>query len=222
MASASTLTSACPFSPDGQPEQTRVIVPASRFWVLQDFLPTGEVRPVDARLDFRTGQPRSGLKLDDVLTDLEYKDRALHLPAVDLEQEVGVPARIRPRLPRTCLVYSPIASGCHLPGAIHADDRRDQPSGQGNSAGLRVLEHGAQDTLRHHDGNRGCRKNQVSACTGYVRIWQPQPPVVRDKVSPTKVTRPGMAIIPYREREIWQVRSIRSDSRPEPKSMALA
>ena len=62
-----------PFAPAGRLDHTRVIVPATRFWVLKDFLPTGEVRPVDARLDFRAGQPMTGLKLDDVLTGLEYQ-----------------------------------------------------------------------------------------------------------------------------------------------------
>ena len=47
-------------------------MPAAKFWVLDDFLPTGEIRLVDDRLDFRKGQSMAGLKLDDVLTDLEF------------------------------------------------------------------------------------------------------------------------------------------------------
>src|SRR5262245_5684559 len=35
-----------PFSPGGALDRTRVILPASKYWVLKDFLPTGEVRPV--------------------------------------------------------------------------------------------------------------------------------------------------------------------------------
>jgi aldose 1-epimerase len=42
-----------PFKPDGDPERTRVVVPASEFWVLDGYIPTGERRPVDDRLDFR-------------------------------------------------------------------------------------------------------------------------------------------------------------------------
>ena len=45
-----------PFAPGGDPEQTRLILPASRYWVLKDFLPTGEILPVNPRLDFRAGQ----------------------------------------------------------------------------------------------------------------------------------------------------------------------
>ena len=46
-----------PFAPGGDLGRTRVILPAAEYWVLEDFLPTGEIRPVDARLDFRAGQP---------------------------------------------------------------------------------------------------------------------------------------------------------------------
>ena len=38
-----------PFTPGADPEATRVILPASRYWVLKNFLPTGEIRPVDQR-----------------------------------------------------------------------------------------------------------------------------------------------------------------------------
>ena len=76
-----------PFSTGGDPEHTRVIVPASRFWVLDAFLPTGEIRPVDARLDFRAGQPREQLKLDDVLTGLEFKDDRCTCRLIDLERK---------------------------------------------------------------------------------------------------------------------------------------
>ena len=33
--------------PAGHLDRTRVIVPAGRYWVLEDFLPTGEIRPVE-------------------------------------------------------------------------------------------------------------------------------------------------------------------------------
>ena len=63
-----------PLAPDGDPSQTQVVLPASTYWVLKDCLPTGEIRPVDARLDFRSGQPRQSLELDDVLSGLEYHE----------------------------------------------------------------------------------------------------------------------------------------------------
>ncbi len=37
------------------PEDGRVILPASEYWPLEGYLPTGERKPVDARLDFRKG-----------------------------------------------------------------------------------------------------------------------------------------------------------------------
>jgi aldose 1-epimerase len=61
-----------PFDRSADQAQTQVVLPASKFWVLKDFIPTGERAAVDARLDFRKGQPIKGLKLDDVLTDLIF------------------------------------------------------------------------------------------------------------------------------------------------------
>lgn len=60
----------CPLAPGGDLARTRVIIPASEYWVLDGYIPTGERRPVDDRLDFRKGKPMKGLKLDDVLTGL--------------------------------------------------------------------------------------------------------------------------------------------------------
>ena len=96
-----------PFAPAGRLDRTRVIVPAGRYWVLENFLPTGDVRPVDARLDFRAGQPMTGLKLDDVLTGLDYHGNRAALPPGRPGQERRVPARIRARIPGTGRLYSP-------------------------------------------------------------------------------------------------------------------
>jgi aldose 1-epimerase len=62
-----------PIVPGGDAARTLVVLPASRTWILSEFLPTGEIRDVDDRLDFRKGQPRKGLKLDNVLTGLAYE-----------------------------------------------------------------------------------------------------------------------------------------------------
>lgn len=64
---------ALPFDAGGDAAKTLIQAPASRYWELRDFLPSGKTAAVDKRLDFRTGQPRSGLKLDDVLTGLTYE-----------------------------------------------------------------------------------------------------------------------------------------------------
>lgn len=72
-----------PFDPQGDNSRTKVILPASQFWVLEEFLPTGERRSVDARLDFRAGQPIAGLKLDDVLTGLKFEGKRCVCRLVD-------------------------------------------------------------------------------------------------------------------------------------------
>lgn len=136
-----------PFSANGQPDRTRVVVPASRSWVLQDFLPTGELRPVDARLDFRAGQPRSGLKLDDVLTGLEFKDDHCVCRLSDLERKAEFQLGFD-RSFRELVMYTPPnrTSVIALEPYTQTTDAINL-QGKGVSAGLRVLGHGGQDTF---------------------------------------------------------------------------
>ena len=136
-----------PFAPGGRADRTKVILPASKFWVLEDFLPTGEIRTVDDRLDFRKGRSMVGLKLDDVLTDLQFTgDRGvcrLIDEVQNAELRVGYDRAIR-----ELVVYTP-------PG--RADVISLEPYTQttdainlqvrGVAAGLRILGHGAQDTF---------------------------------------------------------------------------
>jgi aldose 1-epimerase len=71
-----------PFVTGADLAQTRVLLPASEYWPLESYIPTGERRPVTdngGRLDFRHGQPMQGLKLDDVLTGLEGSPRLCRL-----------------------------------------------------------------------------------------------------------------------------------------------
>lgn len=136
-----------PFAASGRADRTRVVVPANRFWVLQDFLPTGEARPVDPRLDFRNGQPRSGLKLDDVLTDLEYKDDRCTCRLVDLERKTEFQLGFD-RGFRELVMYTPP----NRPDVISLEPYTQTTDAinlqaRGIAAGLRVLEHGGQDTL---------------------------------------------------------------------------
>ncbi len=76
-----------PFDPAGEPDQTRIVIPAERTWTLNAFLPTGETPPVDDRLDFRNGKPRTGLKLDDVLTGLIYEGSTCRCRMIDLAKK---------------------------------------------------------------------------------------------------------------------------------------
>lgn len=59
-----------PFAPGVSAEDCKVVVPARSFWVLEESLPTGEVRPVDAARDLNTPRRYAELNLDDVLTEL--------------------------------------------------------------------------------------------------------------------------------------------------------
>jgi aldose 1-epimerase len=136
-----------PMAPDGDPSKTRVILPASKYWVLDAFLPTGETRPVDERLDFRKGQPRKGLKLDDVLTDLAFEgDRATcRLVDDNLKAEFRLSFD---RGFRELVVYTPprdedviaLEPYTQTTDAINLQAR-------GVDAGLRTLGHGRTDTL---------------------------------------------------------------------------
>ena len=136
-----------PFSPDGDPAQTRVILPASKYWVLSDFLPTGERLAVEPRLDFRQGQAREGLKLDDVLTDLAFQGDECVCRLVDL----GLKAELQLRFDRNfreLVVYTPAEGDIiSLEPYTQTTDAINLQA-KGVVGGLRVLGHGAQDAMR--------------------------------------------------------------------------
>ena len=172
------VLSGCRSHPGAISDRTRVIVPAGRFWVLEDFLPTGETRPVDTRLDFRAGQPMTGLKLDDVLTGPGLPGGSRGLPAGRPGQEGRVPARIRSRVPGAGRLHSPRPARCDLARAVHPDDRRDPPAGPGSrrrAPRSRAREAGA---IRHHHGIRGMTGERQAS------RWRPRP------AAPSFVDRP--------------------------------
>jgi aldose 1-epimerase len=135
-----------PFTPGGDQARTQVILPASKYWVLKDFLPTGEIKPVDARLDFREGQPMKGLKLDDVLTGLATDaSRACRLVDLDLKAEFRL--TFSPVF-RELVVYTPPGPGGIIslePYTQTTDAINLQP--RGVDAGLRILKHGAHESF---------------------------------------------------------------------------
>ena len=125
-----------------------MILPASQYWVLEEFLPTGESRPVDDRLDFRKGQPRKGLKLDDVLTGLAFEGDRCVCRLVD--QALKAEFRLSfDRNFRELVVYTPPgARRRDRDRAVHPDDRRDQPrAARESTPACGVLGHGEQETL---------------------------------------------------------------------------
>ena len=59
-----------PLVPGEKPEECLIQVPAKSFWMLDETLPTGDKKPVDAARDFTKPRPFSGVTVDDVLTDI--------------------------------------------------------------------------------------------------------------------------------------------------------
>ena len=137
-----------PFEPGGDPEKTRLILPASKYWPLKDFLPTGEIQPVNPRLDFRIGQPIKGLRLDDVLTGLEFPGERGVARLVDLDKKAEFRLTFD-RGVRELVVFTPSNQPDVVavePYTQTTDAINLQP--QGIDAGLRVLKHGENDTLQ--------------------------------------------------------------------------
>lgn len=137
-----------PFSPDGDTSATGVILPASKYWVLSEFLPTGEIKDVDARLDFRKGQTREHLKLDDVLTDISYEGGWATCRLVDLARKAEFQLKFDQNY-RELVVYTPPKD----PGVISLEPYTQTTDAINLHArkvdgGLRILEHGESHTLR--------------------------------------------------------------------------
>jgi aldose 1-epimerase len=132
-----------PLREGGDQARTRVILPAHDYWVLQDFLPTGEVKPVDKRLDFREGQPIAGLQLDDVLTGIRHDGNGQAVCRL-VDEDLGAEVRFTvDAMIRELVVYTPPGPGgvisiepyTQATDAIHLAAR-------GIDGGLRILEHG--------------------------------------------------------------------------------
>lgn len=136
-----------PLAPGGDAAETKVIMPVSKYWVLDEFLPTGEVRPVDTRLDFRKGQSRKGLKLDDVMTGLEFEGDWCICRLID--ETLGSEFRLRfDKTFRELVAYTPprqddvisLEPYTQTTDAINLDAK-------GVDAGLRRLGHGRSESM---------------------------------------------------------------------------
>jgi aldose 1-epimerase len=137
-----------PFGPGGDLEKTRLILPASKYWPLKDFLPTGEIQPVNPRLDFRTGQPIKGLKLDDVLTGLVFAGERGVARLVDLDKKAEFHLTFD-RGFRELVVFTPSNQPDVVavePYTQTTDAINLQP--KGIDAGLRVLKHGENQSFQ--------------------------------------------------------------------------
>lgn len=137
----------CPFTAAGDLAQTQVIIPASKYWPLQDFIPTGERLPVESRLDFRKGQPMKGLKLDDVLTGLDFENERCVCRLIDLglkaEFHLGFDRNIR-----EVVVYTPPGAGNVI--AIEPYTQTTDAinlAARNVDSGLRILPHGKTESF---------------------------------------------------------------------------
>lgn len=135
-----------PFDPSGDRDRTRIIFPANEYWVLDQAIPTGERRPVDDRLDFREGQPITNLKLDDVLTGLEFQGD--HAVCRLIDENLGAEFRIQVnRMVRELVIFTPPWSD----GGVIAVEPYTQTTDainlqrRGLDAGLRVLRPGESE-----------------------------------------------------------------------------
>jgi len=137
-----------PFSAKGDPARTRIVIPAARQWELKDAIPTGAIRPIENRVDFRAGKPIAGLEADDVLTGLEYDDQGFCVCRL-VDETIGAEFRLGfDRNFREIVVFTPsdtpnviaVEPYTQTTDAIHL-----QP--QGIDAGLRVLEPGQSDAM---------------------------------------------------------------------------
>lgn len=130
-----------PLNAAGDETRCRVYAPASAQWILEEFLPTGEVRPVPASKDLRDGERLSDLKLDDVFTEIAFSDDRARCRMIDDEARVEVVMQFD-RFFRELVLYNPphrksisLEPYTCTTDAINLDAR-------GIDAGLRLLEPG--------------------------------------------------------------------------------
>ncbi len=63
-----------PLSSSSSPERCLITVPASKYWELDEFLPTGRIFDLEGDYDLRERKPLAGRQFDDVLTGVILSD----------------------------------------------------------------------------------------------------------------------------------------------------
>jgi aldose 1-epimerase len=134
-----------PLSEAGDEGRCRVYAPASAQWVLEDFLPTGEVRPVPDAKDLRDGRLLSELRLDDVFSELAFQNGRATCRLVDEVARVEVVQEFD-RFFRELVIYNPPhRRSISLEPYTCTTDAINLHS-RGVDAGLRVLQPGEEAT----------------------------------------------------------------------------
>lgn len=138
-----------PFDRGGDFDRTRVQIPASRYWVLENGLPTGETRSVsDSPMDYRAGRPMAGLVADDALTDLERSSQGLvSCDLIDYELNANL-RLIFHGSTREVVVFTPPDT----PGVVAVEPYTQMADAfalaeKGIDAGLQVLQPGQESHL---------------------------------------------------------------------------
>jgi len=63
-----------PLSKSSSPDDCQIILPARKYWELEDFLPTGKILEASGRYNLRDGVSAADIRFDDVFTDLIITD----------------------------------------------------------------------------------------------------------------------------------------------------
>lgn len=136
-----------PLGEQGTPADCTVTVPAARYWPLDKMLPTGEVAPVDAARDLRSGKPFADTQLDDVLTDLEFTAGRCVTQITDARSGRRLVMSFGPQF-RECVVYNPPHREAICIEPYSGTPNAFQLEAAGRNPGLTVLKPGEVWTAR--------------------------------------------------------------------------
>ncbi|MFV0446304.1 MAG: aldose 1-epimerase [Planctomycetaceae bacterium] len=132
-----------PLEPGGDAGRCLIQARAAEQWVLQEAIPTGERRPVPAAADLREGARFADLKLDDVLTALEFSGDSFDCVLMDESAGLEVLQQFGPGF-RELVAFTPSwSTAVCLEPYTCATDAINLES-RGIAAGWRVLAPGEE------------------------------------------------------------------------------
>jgi aldose 1-epimerase len=135
-----------PLSDGGDPEATKVKVPATKVWEGRDQLPTGRLLPADGKLDLASAQPLAGRDFDTYFTNLqESKIGTVETVLADSGSGRGLVQTFTADFTQ-CVVYTPVhrEAICLEPYTCVPDPFR--LASEGHSTGLKILQPGERFT----------------------------------------------------------------------------
>jgi aldose 1-epimerase len=132
-----------PLTEGGDPEQTRVCVPATETWLAEQMLPTGQKGPTTGDIDLAGGGPLAGRKFDTYLTGLRPDaDGRIRTRLTDAANGRAVTQSFDKAFTQ-CIVYTPPhrQAICLEPYTCLPDSYRLRDAGY--ETGLQILQPGA-------------------------------------------------------------------------------